>query len=177
MSDDAVTMRVPAHGTKDAWRVGDAARGLQAIVRGFAEPGASICDDFVQQVVEDVRGEGFDVHVALADVTDEAQIVRAFAEIGEVWGLHALVNNSGIITLEDLEHTSATDFQRVRQLRWRTLTPLEARLPSAHTTEPGTELLPGVNEAVRHPHRHAWAVAIDQSRILPTTAHDLDISA
>jgi len=69
---------------------GDAARGLRAIVRVFPESGASMFlidrDDFVKQVVEDLRGEGFDVHVALADVTDEAQMVRVFAEIGEVWG-------------------------------------------------------------------------------------------
>jgi hypothetical protein len=87
---------------------GDAARGLRAIVRGFVESGASMFlidrDDFVKQVVEDLRGEGFDVHVALADVTDEAQMVRAFAEIGEVWGnLYTLVNNARIIAIKDLE--------------------------------------------------------------------------
>ena len=87
---------------------GDAARGLRAIVRGFVESGASMFlidrDDFVKQVVEDLRGEGFDVHVALADVTDEVQMVRAFAEIGEVWGnLYTQVNNARIITIKDLE--------------------------------------------------------------------------
>ncbi len=87
---------------------GDAARGPRAIVRGFVESGASMFlidrDDFVKQVSEDLRGEGFDVHVALADVTDEAQMVRAFAEIGEVWGnVYTLVNNARIITIKDLE--------------------------------------------------------------------------
>ena len=87
---------------------GDAARGLRAIVRGFVESDASMFlidrDDFVKQVVEDLRGEGFDVHVALADVTDEAQMVWAFAEIGEVWGnLYTQVNNARIITIKDLE--------------------------------------------------------------------------
>jgi hypothetical protein len=28
-----------------------------------------------------------------------------------------------------------------------------------------------------YPRRQAWAAAIDRSRTLPTTAHDLDISA
>jgi hypothetical protein len=42
MSDDALTMRVPAHGTKDARKMATRARGLQAIVRGFAESGASV---------------------------------------------------------------------------------------------------------------------------------------
>jgi hypothetical protein len=65
----------------------------------------------------------------------------------------------------------------VLQLRWRTFTQLEAGLPGAtDTTEPGTELLPGIDEATRHAHRQAWAAAIDRSRTLPT-APDLDISA
>ena len=77
-------------------------------MRGFVESGASMSlidrDDFVKQVVEDLRGEGFDVHVALADVTDEAKMVRGFAEIGEVWGnLYTLVNNARIITIKALE--------------------------------------------------------------------------
>ena len=111
---------------------GDAARGLRAIVRVFPESGASMFlidrDDFVKQVVEDLRGEGFDE-------------------------------------------------QRVLQLQWWTFD-LRAGLPSAaDNTEPGTELLPGIDEATRHPRLQAWAAAIDRSRTLPTTAHDLDISA
>jgi hypothetical protein len=112
---------------------GDAGPGSSGHRAGFRRVrrlGVSIDrDDFVKQVVEDLRGEGFGVHVALADVTKEAQMVRAFADIGEVAG-----NRS-----------------------W-TFTQLEAGLPgAADTTEPGTELLPGIDEATRHPRRQAWA--------------------
>lgn len=161
---------------------GDAARGLRAIVRGFVESGASMFlidrDDFVKQVVEDLRGEGFDVHVALADVTDEAQMVRAFAEIGEVWGnLYTQVNNARIITIKDLEPPASGIFSASCNSGGGPSPNLRAGLPRADTTEPGTELLPGIDEATRHPRRQAWAAAIDRSRTLPTTAHDLDISA
>jgi NAD(P)-dependent dehydrogenase (short-subunit alcohol dehydrogenase family) len=163
---------------------GDAARGLRAIVRGFVESGASMFlidrDDFVKQVVEDLRGEGFDVHVALADVTDEAQMVRPFAEIGEVWGnLYTLVNNARIITIKDLEPPASGIFSASCNSGGGPSPNLRAGLPSAaHTTETRhTELLPGIDEATRHPRRQALTAAIDRSRTLPTTAHDLDISA
>lgn len=96
-----------------------AARGIgHAIARGFAESGASVFlidrDEHVTQAVEDLRRDGFDARGAQADVTDETQMVRAFAEIGEAWGkLDTLVNNAGIITINDLENTSVSDFQRV----------------------------------------------------------------
>ena len=124
---------------------GDAARGLRAIVRGFVESGASMFlidrDDFVKQVVEDLRGEGFDVHVALADVTDEAQMVRAFAEIGEVWGnLYTQVNNARIITIKDLEPPASGIFSASCNSGGGPSPNLRAGLPSAaDTTEPGTE--------------------------------------
>ena len=108
---------------------GDAARGLRAIVRGFVESGASMFlidrDDFVKQVVEDLRGEGFDVHVELADVTDEAQMVRAFAEIGEVWGNLDTGQQREDRHDQRPRATSVRDFQRVLQLRWWTFTQLE----------------------------------------------------
>jgi len=136
---------------------GDAARGLRAIVRGFVESGASMFlidrDDFVEQVVEDLRGVGFDVHVALADVTDEAKMVRAFAEIGEVWAnLYTQVNNARIITIKDLEPPASGIFSASCNSGGGPSPNLRAGLPSAaDTTEPGTELLPGIDEATRHP--------------------------
>ena len=182
MSEIALTIGA---GTRHQGRMedGDAARGPRAIVRGFVESGASMFlidrDDFVKQVVEDLRGEGFDVHVALADVTDEAQMVRAFAEIGEVWGnVYTLVNNARIITIKDLEPPASGILSASCNSGGGPSPNLRAGLPSAaDTTEPGTELLSGIDEATRHPRRQAWAAAIDRSRTLPTTAHDLDISA
>ena len=130
---------------------GDAARGLRAIVRGFVESGASMFlidrDDFVKQVVEDLRGEGFDVHVALADVTDEAQMVRAFAEIGEVWGnLYTLVNNARIITIKDLEPPASGIFSASCNSGGGPSPNLRAGLPSAADTTEN----PAHRAAARH---------------------------
>ena len=134
-------------------------------MRGFAESGASVFlidrGDVVKQVVGDLRGEGFDARVALADLTDEAQMVRAFAEIAEVQ------KDLRIIAINDLEHTSVTDFQRVLQLGWWTFTQLEAGLPGGRRHRTGAELLPGIDEA-DPPHPPAGvAAAIDRSRTLP----------
>ncbi len=130
---------------------GDAARGLRAIVRGFVESGASMFlidrDDFVKQVVEDLRGEGFDVHVALADVTDEAQMVRAFAEIDEVWGtLYTLVNNARIITIKDLEPPASGIFSASCNSGGGPSPNLRAGLPSAADTTEN----PAHRAAARH---------------------------
>ena len=130
---------------------GDAARGLRAIVRGFVESGASMFlidrDDFVKQVVEDLRGEGFDVHVALADVTDEAQMVRPFAEIGEVWGnLYTLVNNARIITIKDLEPPASGIFSASCNSGGGPSPNLRAGLPSAADTTEN----PAHRAAARH---------------------------
>jgi NAD(P)-dependent dehydrogenase (short-subunit alcohol dehydrogenase family) len=161
-----------------------AARGLRAIVRGFVESGASMFlidrDDFVKQVVEDLRGEGFDVHVALADVTDEAQMVRPLAEIGEVWGnLYTLVNNARIITIKDLEPPASGIFSASCNFGGGPSPNLRAGLPTAaDTTEnPAHRAAARHRRGDRHPRQQAWAAAIDRSRTLPTTAHDLDISA
>ena len=130
---------------------GEAARGLRAIVRGFVESGASMFlidrDDFVKQVVEDLRGEGFDVHVALADVTDEAQMVRAFAEIGEVWGnLYTQVNNARIITIKDLEPPASGIFSASCNSGGGPSPNLRAGLPSAADTTEN----PAHRAAARH---------------------------
>ncbi|OUS88546.1 SDR family NAD(P)-dependent oxidoreductase [Rhodococcus sp. NCIMB 12038] len=96
-----------------------AARGIgNAITRGFAESGASIFlidrDDLVKEAAEELCSAGFDAQAAQADVTDEQQMVAAFTEIGHLWGrLDTLINNAGIITINDLEKTSTADFERV----------------------------------------------------------------
>ena len=130
---------------------GEAARGLRAIVRGFVESGASMFlidrDDFVEQVVEDLRGVGFDVHVALADVTDEAQMVRAFAEIGEVWAnLYTQVNNARIITIKDLEPPASGIFSASCNSGGGPSPNLRAGLPSAADTTEN----PAHRAAARH---------------------------
>ena len=96
-----------------------AARGIgRAIARGFAESGASVFlidrDQSVKVAIEEFRRDGLEALGAQADVSDEHQMVRAFADIKEAWGrLDTLVNNAGIITINDLEDTTVGDFQRV----------------------------------------------------------------
>ena len=168
---------------------GDAARGLRAIVRGFVESGASMFlidrDDFVKQVVEDLRGEAFDVHVALADVTDEAQMVRAFAEIGEVWGnLYTLVNNARIITIKDLEPPASGIFSASCNSGGGPSPNLRAGLPTAaDTTEnPAHRAAARHRRGDRHPARHGRRRSTDpepspQQRTTWTSAHDAKTSS
>ncbi|ART70305.1 SDR family oxidoreductase [Mycobacterium dioxanotrophicus] len=88
------------------------------IARGFAENGASVFlidrDEHVTQAVETLCADGFDALGAQADVTDEHQMAAAFDQMASTWGkLDVLVNNAGIITINDLENTSLEDFERV----------------------------------------------------------------
>jgi meso-butanediol dehydrogenase/(S,S)-butanediol dehydrogenase/diacetyl reductase len=99
-----------------------AARGIgNAIVRGFAESGAAVTmidrDDQVEKEAQALRSDGFDVVGAQADITDEEQVRSVFTGIADRWGkLDTLVNNAGIITINDLENTSADDFRRVLEV-------------------------------------------------------------
>jgi meso-butanediol dehydrogenase/(S,S)-butanediol dehydrogenase/diacetyl reductase len=96
-----------------------AARGIgYAIARGFAESGAAVFmidrDAHVKKAVEALRDDGFDAYGTQTDITDEEQMLSAFALIKESWGrLDSLVNNAGIITINELENTSVSDFKRV----------------------------------------------------------------
>ena len=61
-----------------------------------------------------------------------ARTLASFATLG-VWGNpDTLVNNAAIITINDLEHASVTDFPRVLQLRWWTAIDRSRTLPTAH---------------------------------------------
>ena len=86
-----------------------------------------------------------------------------------MWGnLDTLVNNAGIITINDLEH-QRHGFQGCCNSGGGTFIQLEAGVPVAAIS--GTERPAGRDEATRHA-----ASAIDRSPTLPT-AHDLDITA
>ena len=96
-----------------------AARGIGlGIATAFAEAGASVLvtdrDPHVVEAGEALAARGLDADGVQADVTDEAQVVALFADAADRWGtLDVLVNNAGIITIDDLESTSFDDFQRV----------------------------------------------------------------
>jgi meso-butanediol dehydrogenase/(S,S)-butanediol dehydrogenase/diacetyl reductase len=117
--NDVASALYLGHFTGRRVAVTGAARGIgHAIARGFAESGASVFlldrDEHVMESAAELSGAGFEAHGVQADVTDESQMVSAFATIGKTWGtLDTLVNNAGIITINDLENTSVADFKRV----------------------------------------------------------------
>jgi meso-butanediol dehydrogenase/(S,S)-butanediol dehydrogenase/diacetyl reductase len=96
-----------------------AARGIgYAIARGFAESGAAVFlldrDEQVDQAAQMLCNDGFEAHSERCDVTVEQHVQSAFAAIKDEWGrLDTLVNNAGIITINDLENTTVSDFKRV----------------------------------------------------------------
>lgn len=95
-----------------------AARGIgRGIAEAFARAGAAVHlvdhSAAVQETAAELAEAG-DVTASVADVTVEADLVNLFADLGERWdSLDVLVNNAGIITIDDLAHTTTADFERV----------------------------------------------------------------
>jgi len=95
-----------------------AARGIgRALAQAFAESGAAVhlvdYSDKVIQVAKELAADGADVTAAVADITVESDVVGVFEDLAGHWGtLDVLVNNAGIITIDDLEHTTTEDFSR-----------------------------------------------------------------
>ena len=119
MSDDALTMRGPVHGTKDAKRVAIGS-SVGAVIETY---------DFIWFGTAAALYFG---HAFLPGASPIARTLASFATLG-VWGNpDTLVNNAAIITINDLEHTSVTDFHRVLQLRWWTAIDRSRTLPTAH---------------------------------------------
>ena len=119
--EEAKLARMPkpkSHATRIALVTGAASGIGKAIATRLAAEGACvvIADlnlENAQKVAEELGGPDVAVGVQ-ADVTDEAQVVALFADAADRWGtLDVLVNNAGIITIDDLESTSFDDFQRV----------------------------------------------------------------
>ena len=91
MRDDALTMRGPVHGTKDPRKVAiDSSVGAVTETYDFIWFGTAAALYFG--------------HAFFAGACPIACTLASFATLG-VWGnLDALVNNAGIITINDLEH-------------------------------------------------------------------------
>lgn len=96
------------------------ARGIgNAIARGLADAGATIIlsdinADGLSEAAAEARKDGYTVHEAVFDVTDEASVADAFAKFDEQ-GLHVdiLVNNAGIQIRGPLLDFPAGDFRKV----------------------------------------------------------------
>lgn len=99
-----------------------AARGIGlAIATAFAKAGASVAiadrDPAVMTAAADAAAAGLDVVGAEVDVTDEAQVKELFRTLGARFShLDVLVNNAGIIRINDLENTSLDEFNAVLQV-------------------------------------------------------------
>ena len=91
MRDDALTMRGPVHGTKDARKVAiDSSVGAVTETYDFIWFGTAAAVYFG--------------HAFFPGASPIACTLASFATLG-VWGnLDTLVNNAGIITINDLEH-------------------------------------------------------------------------
>ncbi|MGO1769220.1 MAG: SDR family NAD(P)-dependent oxidoreductase [Microbacterium sp.] len=96
-----------------------AARGIGLdIARALASSGASVVTvdlhPGVDEAASRARDEGMDVESRRLDVTDEEAVSGLFSELSERWGhLDVLVNNAGIIRINELERTSLQDFEAV----------------------------------------------------------------
>ncbi|QDA58956.1 SDR family NAD(P)-dependent oxidoreductase [Hymenobacter jejuensis] len=66
-----------------------------------------------QHTAEEIRHAGGQAHVHAADVSQQAQVVAVFQQIGRV---DILVNNAGIAHIGNVENTTETDFERVFQV-------------------------------------------------------------
>ena len=171
MRDDALTVRGPVHGTKDAKRV--------AI-------GSS-----VGAVIETCHFIGFGTaaalyfgHAFLSGASPIARTLASFATLGVRGNPDTLVNNARIITIKDLEPPASGIFSASCNSGGGPSPNLRAGLPSAaDTTEPGPELLPGIDEATRHPggrrgrRRSTDPEPSPQQRTTWTSAHDAKTSS
>ncbi|KJQ52882.1 SDR family NAD(P)-dependent oxidoreductase [Microbacterium sp. SA39] len=95
------------------------ARGIGlGIATAFAEAGASVTivdlSVDVHESAERARANGLEMQSVQADVTDEAAMADLFRDVARRWDhLDVLVNNAGIIRINELENTSLADFNAV----------------------------------------------------------------
>lgn len=95
-------------------------RGLgRAMAEGLARAGASVIingtrADSVQAAVAEMRAAGYQAEGAVFDVTDEAAIVRTFADLdARGVAVDILVNNAGIQLRKPMVDLSTAEWQRV----------------------------------------------------------------
>jgi meso-butanediol dehydrogenase/(S,S)-butanediol dehydrogenase/diacetyl reductase len=99
-----------------------AARGLGAgLARAFGEAGASVMladrDSGVAETAAQLASDGFDAYGYRADITDEDDVAALFGQVSSQWGgLDVLVNNAGVIRINDLEETTLDEFVSVLQV-------------------------------------------------------------
>lgn len=90
----------------------------RAIAETFAARGAAVHildldGEGAQTVVRQILDEGGAAVSHHCDVTSEADVTRAFAEVLSAGGIDCLINNAGIAHIGNLEQTTADDFDRI----------------------------------------------------------------
>lgn len=119
MTDSQATSIFAGHFTGRTAVVTGAARGIgQGIAAAFARSGADVIivdrDHHVHRTAEAGRADGLKLTAVQADVTSESDIAGLFQRVEELTGrLDVLINNAGVITINELENTSVEDFNRV----------------------------------------------------------------
>jgi meso-butanediol dehydrogenase/(S,S)-butanediol dehydrogenase/diacetyl reductase len=96
-----------------------AGRGIgRAIATAYAESGASVVlfdrDESVLDAAGSLRERGLNATGRLVDVTDETAVHEAMLAVADRFDVvDVLVNNAGIITIENLDDLSTAEFERV----------------------------------------------------------------
>ncbi|MBE6483610.1 MAG: SDR family oxidoreductase [Actinomycetaceae bacterium] len=98
------------------------AQGIgKTIAAAFAAAGASVVvtdqKPSITETAAELRAAGLDVTGMTCDVTNDEEVKGVFAKVKELWGkLDVLVNNAGIIEINELENTATASFTRVMQV-------------------------------------------------------------
>jgi len=90
----------------------------RAIAVVFAQQGADVhilelSKEAGRAAAEEIRQQGGTAHVHAVDVSQQAQVMAVFQQIGQ---LDLLVNNAGIAHVGNVENTTEADFDRVYQV-------------------------------------------------------------
>jgi NAD(P)-dependent dehydrogenase (short-subunit alcohol dehydrogenase family) len=100
-----------------------AGRGIgKALALGLAEAGADLTvvartESDLQQVAEEVKGLGRNVHTVIADLTDPSEHQRIVDEtLEQLGGLHILINNAGMNIRTKALDVTEEDWDRVVDL-------------------------------------------------------------
>lgn len=98
-------------------------RGLgYVLARGLARAGATVVlngrnESRLTEAVEDLAEEGLSAGSSSFDITDEAAVAPAIAELRSRYGgIHILVNNAGIQQRASLEEFPETDWRRLIEI-------------------------------------------------------------
>lgn len=109
--------------------------GLE-LARCWAEEGAKVIvcartASDIAHVVDELRGQGFDVHGIICDVTAKERVDDLIKAVLKRWGtLDVLVNNAGIMEVGPVECMKLKDFERTLDTHfWGPLNTIRAVLP------------------------------------------------